>query len=198
MVLGSSMAAKDQLLAWREREELCPVVTCNKGYKMWPVPHFWLLRDKWAIVNLREHYEDARKRGTKLVTLEGGGGDIEYRIDGDMNRGGPMEYRRGEIWNVGLSGMLMVQWAIQMGATELNLVGFEGYPKGKGEVAYFDGRVWWDGESAKDLKVSERQAELLDQMVRACPDIRFVWWGRPLYHVDEDRRNVRIIDVAPH
>ncbi len=83
---------------------------------------------------------------------------------------------RGEYGNSKLSGPLAVYWAINHGATEIDIVGFEGLIELQDGIpggAYVE------------------QARILRNTAAGCPDVTFRYYGELTWDIDGD--NVEVI-----
>lgn len=162
--LGGGPSARE----WYDgaREGADAVATTNAGILIEPSPTFYYLNDMVAIERHLGQAIDARARGTKLVMMNKAshrrhGADVWLPFDSQSGDFKPGQYRYHP-----LSGTMLVQIAVNSGAEEVRLVGFEGYAEA-------------DGERLQSK--TEGQAQMLASIAAACPDVRFVWYGRPNY-----------------
>lgn len=73
------------------------------------------------------------------------------------------------------SGMVALQYALNHGATELHMVGMEGYTGG---VDYFSGRK---SNRFAHLLTRDTYRNLYNRIIAALPDIQFIHYGKPLF-----------------
>lgn len=130
-------------------------------------------------------YEDARENhGTKIVTSSmamnnkiGIDADIILEITGFSD---VAEFKRGRYITGGTSGSHLMQLAVNLGAKQVTLIGMEGYrstPHTK-VVDTFDGRL---GPSFGAKHTEQWYGPLMQQVVSACPDVLFDFYGRLRY-----------------
>ena len=211
LVIGSGPSAPEWLKrvgGWTHS------ITCNAGIKLCPNPDFYLAVDQIANREYRVQAEKAQASGTKLVTLarepsamkERGTTGYDIKITEDPRAlphvGGYGRFR--------YSGPLMLEVACNHGATELHLVGFDGYRKDS--VAYFDesDRLWADEEywlrnRRERLEMTHVVSEeAMGRVANAWSHCRFVVHGPSRFVVNSpnwmgaDQWSSNIESPAPH
>ena len=99
----------------------------------------------------------------------------------------PGTFRQGEYASCGLSGLMCLQYALNHEATDVHLVGMEGY----GESGhYFNGNQ--DCGPEKSVPFTENLIQpFVQSCIDACPDVTFHFYGQLNYKVSGE--NVRWI-----
>lgn len=118
--------------------ELCaptgPVATTNAGLAVYPTPHYYYVTDVVAREKFRPVYMDAKQRGTKIVTPRRNDPAMmraaDILIDCDPGLRADI-YHPGKWTHPALSGCALAQFAANMGARTINLVGYDGYADGQ-------------------------------------------------------------------
>jgi hypothetical protein len=171
MVLGTGPSAE----SWFAKvlPKATHTATCNAGINMLPNPDVYAVCESAAFPAYRDQYMRAKAQGTKLITI-----DRVYPSEQEgfevLQVQGPKEYEVGS-WEKGVyrhgltTGSFLVQYAANHGADVIHLLGFDGYPTSAGP-----GQV---------IKTAYYQGPLFYRMVEACPEIEFIFYGRPRYDV---------------
>lgn len=118
--------------------ELCaptgPVATTNAGLAVYPTPHYYYVTDVVAREKFRPVYMEAKQRGTKIVTPRRNDPAMmraaDILIDCDPGLRADI-YHPGKWTHPALSGCALAQFAANMGARTINLVGYDGYADGQ-------------------------------------------------------------------
>lgn len=157
-----------------------------------------LCRPDWYFVNERRSLDlhkqeraEARAKGTRVVIQRSFRKLIKYHDDSnfcfpyddcieDFSYGSI--WRSHEYWTPGRysqssSGCLALQWAVNHGATEVHMVGMEGYTGG---VDYFTGTK---GSELGARWTHESYGPLVQRIIETSPDIQFTMYGEPLYQL---------------
>ena len=162
-------------------------------------PDWYFLAEERSLDLFESERAEARMLGTKVV-LNGQlrkkirnkfGENFIFPCDEYINEftnGSVMSsykrYRPGHYAHT-FAGGFALQWAVNHGATEVHMVGMEGYTGG---VDYFDGRYGND-RGAKTTKRS--YCHLIQRIVDTHPCVQFFAYGKLVYSLDGD--NVSLI-----
>lgn len=168
-------------------------ITCNAGIKLLPRPTVYVAVDQIASTQYAEAASEAQQAGTLLACLRRDPAAMRERkndhydliIDDDPKSlphvGGYGRFR--------YSGPLMLEIALNQGATELHLVGFDGYSPDT--VNYFDHaeRGWLATEFFGKKQANSHFCHLVTQeafgrIASAWSHCRFVQHGPTRYVVD--------------
>ncbi len=169
------------------------MITCNAGIKLCPHPDFYLAVDQ---ISSREHEDAARKAqrsGTRLVTLARdldaqGERHIDH-FDLAISEDPKALPHVGGYGRFRYSGPLMLEVALNHGATEIHLVGFDGYDPDR--PMYFDqSERDWNGEASQRDDIQRRAPlfhqvaqEAFGRIARAWAHCRFVQHGPTTFQV---------------
>lgn len=210
MVCGSSpLARKSMRYALSERHPQV-TITCNGGHRLFDSrtgidhPTFYFLSDSEAcrIYTMDSSFLQARY-GTMVMTPHR---DLQALKERDVlhadwflkvdRSATPGYYSPGVYAGQPLSGLWMLDVALNRGAKTVLIVGMDGYQSSDDGpvVDYFDGRLGQrNGRSHNDI-----QAGYLESAVRLKPAVRFVMYGDPLYPVPDapNFELVRLREVA--
>lgn len=173
-------------------------ITCNAGIKLWPYPDYFLCVDMNASRDYEPQARAAQAQGTKLVTLDRECSALQERrcdfYDVFLNIG--PKPREGGYGHFRYSGPLMLEIALNHGASELHLIGFDGYAVDR--KLYFDQeqRSW-----SRDVNTTrDRQARAgafmevaqpaLRDVCAAWPNARFLVHGPTLFQIDSPNWSV--------
>lgn len=183
----------------RARRPDATVITTNAGIKLFgpqEPPDYYMVFD---MVSTQRHYEDGLKAqgwGTRLVTLEKSPRSLKlrrtdhYDVFLPIARGSaPKQFIRGEYADCGFSGLYCTMFAVNNGAADLTWVGMEGYRSQPGATVpdHFDG---YHGPEKGVRQTQDVLGPFLQSVVEACPDVRFTFYGQPLYRLDGDNLTV--------
>lgn len=113
--------------------------------------------------------------------------DIVLEITGWADQTG---FVRGRYITGGTTGSHLIQLAVNLGAKHVTLIGMEGYRSTPATqvVDSFDGKV---GPKHGEAHTRKWYGPLMQQVVSACPDVFFKFYGRLSYAVVGD--NVQIV-----
>lgn len=172
LILGSGPSAPD----WYDkvRPLVDKVATCNAGIELCPQPDVYALCEAATFPMYAEQYRKARETGTRVITIDCVGPANKRDMDEVLPVLGPdifdMEtWEKGVYRNGVTTGSILVQYAVNNGATEVHLVGFEGYHAKTGPGQF--------------VKTNNYQGPLFYRMAAVCPEVQFTFYGRPLYDV---------------
>jgi hypothetical protein len=185
IVTGSSPTVIDHF-----EEVVCGVpdaknITANAGMMLYDaigvVPDACVIFDEIASMMFGYSIRQAQRNGMKLITMNWTQQWVKVKADVEITTilHRSTCFHRGEYVNPGFSGLIACQYALNNGATELILVGMDGY-KGRvwyPEVATFDGRSNANGDQA----VREQIQPFMQSMIDECPDVLFTQYGDPVY-----------------
>lgn len=136
--VGSSPIAPDHVASVLPRLRPCTTITCNAAIKLFD-PDVYFLADQVACRRYSRLAKAAKERGpVHLVTMKRDRPALEMRnvqwFDEFLQNGvDPPQTNRWGAYN--MSGAVCLEYACRHGATELHLLGCEGYADG---AAYFD------------------------------------------------------------
>ena len=167
------------------------VITCNRAIRAYPNPTHHLVFDPEAATLLFDDWVGAVKRGVTLVwnpAIEGFEDIPGERLAVDpvfdctargCPRPGRFSYVRGRCTQSCSSGGLALQWVLNRGATDVRVVGCEGYRSNKFKIVedYFDGEMG----VRKGALNTDKQAKLIRSCIAACPDVKFTFYGDLAY-----------------
>ena len=189
--IGSSPSVLQTLPQALAEHDFDMVMTCNAGIKLYANPDILLLCDGVASVNYAEYARIAQMSGTRLVTLKR---ECQKAVS-DRKIGHFDEFLElppvekpfdGKAFTAfRFSGPLCLQYAILGGATQIVLVGCDGWT---GENDYFDSdeghhvqNCHGDIYERSTMKILRPQFR---QMADVCPDVRFIQYGEPTFTID--------------
>lgn len=91
-------------------------------------------------------------------------------------------FRRGTYVAVGATGGHLLQHAVNLGAKKVVLVGFDGYKSRPGHLQpdTFDGKF---GPSYGESHTKQWYGPGIQQVINACPDVVFEFYGRPTFPI---------------
>lgn len=211
LVVGSSPSAYECFRFARYRNPDARVVTTNGGIDVclnrqsdhklksgpqpivdpcWPDVYF--LTDAVAQRKFADVAREAQSHGSQLWALKKKSAAIKAREIEHYDRfvdcvgpGADWWYRQGTYSFVALSGLYTLQIAINEGATELHIVGHEGYRSGPSKcvVDYCNGDL---GHDKYERHMTETVIPFYDEVVRACPDVAFHFYGAMSWHMGHD------------
>lgn len=158
LVIGGAPSAKE----WFPRIKAEKVITCNAGLQVCPNADVYWLSDPVAIHRYKPDWEKFK-------------GEIVCNADIGRERTEFPYLDKGVVFHGRCSGVLCCRVAIARGATELHLIGFEGYrPEDKWQGV--DGKpVAERGEQA--LKVNEAQEVAFWDISKAHPEVKVKVYG---------------------
>lgn len=142
-----------------------------------------------------------KQYGTKLCTIMRSHEALRHRgqedfdiFVGNERRGIENVFEHGRYHDVSLSGIWCMQFALNHWATEVHVIGQEGYRSratrnSEGEFVKWEVQVpdYADGSAyTKDgpLVTAERIEPAMNAMVRACPVVKFHFYGDLSYRVE--------------
>lgn len=204
IVIGSSPSAPEGLRAARSAYPDARTITTNSSANLFTGkdrPDVYHLHDSIAC---KEHQEDARRfaaLGSHLTTLDRTNHSalVGRKVDWFdeflplVNYTHPGRFQQGVYASCGLSGLMILQYALNNGAKGVHIVGQEGYAD---KDHYFDA-------SKPDLGMKKGLAFTRDQIgpfiqscVDACPDVHFTFYGNLNYPI-ADGSNVTFVKDLP-
>lgn len=163
-------------------------ITCNGGIELVPDPDVYLLVDMVASKTFRENAIRAREQGATLVTLhrDSEAALVDRKVhDFDEflrcdSQGEPTKAKYGRFR---YSGPLCLEYACHHGASEIHLIGFDGY-RTLGD--YYKPQPGTKSKSA--THGVERTRDVLQPacqaIARAWHDVQFIQYGEPIFSVD--------------
>ena len=185
LVCGASPSVPDLLDAAYARAGDATSIACNSAV------YRWLIRDELLdYIWLHDHeacrlFSDYAKYlqridGTRLLTLgrdslpalESRGVDDAYEFIEASSPNHTVTWERGKYTNARTSGGLILQYAINNGATEVHVVGMEGFKSTPEAVVvdHFDGRV---GKEQNNFHTKASQSPLFNLIAEKFPARQF-------------------------
>lgn len=167
-------------------------IACNSAIYRWlirdePLDFYWL-HDADACRRYRDYAKYLQRiDGMRVITLDDGSGPdtlaargIEY-ADEFIQAVPPnytVSWERGQYTNTRTSGGIILQYAVNHGATEVHIVGMEGFKSRPGNVVvdHFDGST---GREQNNFVTKAYQVPLFKLIAAKCPDVDFHFYGKP-------------------
>lgn len=189
MILGASPSAQDNCLL--------PVVDFVAGAGksiLFYRPDYYFIIERRSLWLHPEELKLARVNGTKVIVRKflipnvieklqaEGKYSGDYPHDFAINlKNDWKDWEPGDYVNAN-SGAVALQWAINHGATEIHLVGCEGY-RGPGHIDYCDGTA----SNKHNKQRSEKEyVPLLKKIIKKCPEIKFFVYGNSTYKLKNE------------
>jgi len=147
------------------------VITCNAGLRLIPVPDFYIVTDGCAVEDYKDDYTMAQRAGTKILTHPSAAGQIDCPtslIDYDFHN--VTNYKPGVFTHGRSSGVLALNVAIREGATDIHMLGYDGF--GPSEMVYTR-----KNETHQRHGINEAMSIVIGKMIAMHPEITFHWWG---------------------
>ena len=211
LIVGSGLSAPEYFDALVDR--LCPVVgpsattiTCNAGIHLFwtregaPLPptYYWL-SDAKACELFGRYARVAQAEGTKIVTARRNESGLDIRGLGnadmlvDLPERGPgfLPFTPGSYVHARFSGLIITQFALNMGATRVVWCGFDGYRSSPGAGIV---QETFDGRTGKPKGHEHTQTWLgpfMQSVIYGCPHATFFFFGKPRYRLTG--RNLTVI-----
>lgn len=177
----------------------CKTITCNAGLKLVPVPDVFVCYDQKASIDYEGLIRAAKAGGSWLFTIHRDNHEAQVRhkldfYDEYVDFGPALKVPTREVWGKPMwSGQMCVEWACRNGATEIHLVGMDGYRNG---ADYFDERGMTPVLRNPDFPVEVTHSKILPRMqdlAEVFSEIEFVQWGDPVYKVEAP--NWRVVNA---
>lgn len=184
LILGASPDADDVYARVRPTLKDVTVATCNSGIDIEPEPHVYWISDRKAAKMHLNAIRLARSLGTHIITS-----GMTAMYDNDIRDVAHevvcYSLHPSTVWTPGkyvnsrTSGAMLVQYAVNSGATEIHLVGFCGYMTTKQRrcVEYFHGVV--GGEWCES--VMKTYGPLLQNIIDQSPQVKWIMHGEVGY-----------------
>lgn len=206
LVIGSGPSAPEGVRAALDEFHPQLTITTNAGYRLfggeYPMdyPKFYFLSDAFACEVYNDRSSLLQVKGTLVLTPERVPSAIKarkmehadqfIRSRPDLK---PGRYHPGEHAAQPLSGLWILDIALNRGAKTVLIVGYDGYRSFGDErcVDYFDGRRG----HGRSRSHNEIMAGYLASAVDTRPNVRFVMFGDPVYDVPE-AANFRLVRVG--
>lgn len=187
LMVGTSPTVVDTLPQVRERYTFDRTITCNGGIGLLR-PDVYVLVDYVAGLKWHEEARAAQQLGTRLVTLKRKLSVMKDRkVDHfdeflELPNGPPTLTKWGEFR---YSGPLCMEYAVRNGATEVIVVGCDGY-RTNSPADYYDGQDV--GHRRPAMAGPQRTHEVLregfQQIANVWPDVVVKQYGSPNYTID--------------
>lgn len=193
--VGSSPAAPQHVATVLPTLAPCRTITTNAGIKLLPTPDVYFLSDRVACARYMPYAHAAKAQGTHCATLyrfrsalkERG---LEWFDEFIVNGVDPPTPERWSGFNQ--SGAFCMEYACRNGATELHLLGCEGY----GARSYFDQDTRPTDHKIADSDTTPQLVLRTTFVVRCFPAVRFIVYGEPRYTIDAPNWHVHPVQQA--
>lgn len=205
MVLGSSPSMPDFIDFVLHEVGIDIVATCNDGIfeclHQGFYPHFYGMMELDGPKYFGRYYAKAQQHGTKIVTssMATERNDIQLGVEPDVvlpvvGWSDIKVFELGGYVAAGTTGGHLLQLAANSSPREVHLVGMEGYSSTPATqvIETFTGRR---GGKHAAKHTSQFYGPLVQQVVFACLDVRFVFYGKMRYEVRGP--NVRMVHECP-
>jgi len=211
VVVGSSLSVIEHADAVLDAFIDATTIAANAAIKLFEGrsgPDYFIAIDECAGIELQQHIEAKVAQGTRFMSYSKSnlvnnirgigrlpGFEVNTPMPSILLDMGPLTttYVPGEIVFAQYCGLAAMQYAIREGATELVIVGCDGYPGDRPMVDFpvvtFDGKC---GDSMGMVQTRTVIEPFMRSMVAQCPDVEFVQFGRPLYTVDAPNYTVAL------
>lgn len=197
--IGSSPAAPLHVDVVLPRLKPSSVITANAGLKLVPTPDVYFCADRVACRRYSELARKAQEAGTKCVTMHRYRQALEERNvhwydEFIINGVDPPTPQRWGCFNQ--SGPFAMEYACRQGATELHLLGCEGYAA----HSYFDQNERGEEYTEPALRNKIADGETLKQLIKRMTmvlqcfqHIPFYVYGEPCYTIDSPNWKPRCV-----
>lgn len=204
LVCGSSPLARSSMLRALTDYKPQITITCNGGHRLFdsrtglthPVFYFlsdskacemyatdaWYMQERFGTMVLTPRRLDSAIRQRGLTKA-----DQFLRTDASAET---CAHTPGVYAAQPMSGLYMLDIALNRGARTVLIVGYDGYRSRPGEIVvdYFDGRSGIERSESHNA----RMAKYLASAVAARPEVRFVMYGSPQYEVPVGAANFEL------
>lgn len=195
--IGSSPSAPQQVDRLLPTLRPCKTITTNAGLKLLPNPDVYFCSDRVACQRYHDMARKAKEGGTHLVTMHRFQQALEERRvewydEFIINGVDPPTPQRWGCFNQ--SGPFSMEYACRQGATELHLLGCEGYSD---KQSYFDQHERGDEHTAPAFRHKIADSKTLPQLIKRLTfvvqcfrHVPFYVHGQPTYTVDSPNWHV--------
>lgn len=187
LVIGAAPSAPDGLQRARSGNAIDVIITTNGGIILEPTPNYYFISDTLACKIYQQPAREAAARGTVCLTLlRDKRAMLERGVEWMQAIPGGHPYEPFQ-----LSGLWCAEHACRSGATELMLVGMDGYHSDPMQPHYFfncptpDLGVNVIGHTKKIIE------PLTDKLVKKYPHVQWVLYGDPRFHLEAPNWKVR-------
>ena len=199
MVLGASPSAPE----FHKVPNVDVVASAGDGILL-QRPDYYILTEEVSLRRYHDERYEARALGTKVIIRDGlrevfrtkMGSSFDFPCDGYISDFTSGSYQRShKCYTPGkyahsCAGCLALQWAVNHGATEVHMVGMEGYTGG---IDYFNGNQGND----KSARVTQSNyGPLVQRITETHPDVQFTAYGDLKYSLTGD--NVSLVQGDPN
>lgn len=199
MVLGASPSAPE----FHSIPNIDVVVSAGDGILL-QRPDYYILTEENSLKLYHDERAEARELGTKVIIRDElrdifrdkQGNDFDFPCDGYITGFTNGSIFRSHMWYEPgryahtCAGCLALQWAVNHEATEVHMVGMEGYTGG---VDYFTGRN--GNELSAEITLSN-YGPLMQKIIETHPHVQFTMYGDLKY--DIECGNVTFVDSNSH
>ena len=195
LVVGSSPSANEYARLCKYRHPMASVICTNSSGRLFPEgPDFYyvnaLMFGDAKVDN--KYLDDCRRykrQGTRLITVKRSTKAQIKRgtewFDEFLTMDGPgatWKFKIGHYSDWSMSGLMIAQYALNMGAEKVHMIGHEGYRSNgtKAEFDHFDGAPGpTNGEHCTNVLIQPAMQAMID----ACPFVEFIFYGCMNYRV---------------
>ena len=189
LMVGSSPSVLDTLPQVMLDLDNPTIITCNSGIKLCE-PHHYVCVDQYASHYYVSYAKEAQKRGCNLITLKRVPEALKARnvafYDEFLEVQGHGVPSRSQYGEFVYSGPLTLEYACHNGATDVHIVGCDGY-RWNGD--YFDPQTTRTERDVREL--TKRTAMLFGEIAHAWHDVKFVQYGNPVFDILQPNWEVR-------
>jgi len=201
LVVGSSPSADEYARLCRARYPMAATIATNSGGRLFPQgPDYYYVNalvfgddkvDNKYLADCKRY----KAQGTRLITIKRNTKAQVRRgtdwFDEFITMDGPgatWQFKIGHYSDWSMSGLMIVQYALNMGAERVHLVGHEGYRSSEGnpQFDHFDG---FPGPANGHHCTHNLIKPAMQAMVDACPWVEFYFYGAMNYEVKGDNVN---------
>lgn len=180
--VGSSPAAPEQVRTILPRLQPCRTISCNAAIKLLR-PDVYFLTDQVACRRYSELAREAKASGTHTVTMHRYKQALELRNvqwfdEFILNGVDPPQPNRWGAFN--MSGAFSMEYACRNGATELHLLGCEGYTDA---LSYFDQDHRCTEFKIADSETTKHLVKRTMMVVECFKDVQFYVYGPIHYQI---------------
>ena len=177
------------------RHPMAATIATNSGGRLFPQgPDFYYVNAlMFGDDKVDNRYLDDCKRfkrqGTRLVTVKRSVKALQKRgtdwFDEFLDITGPgatWQFKIGSYSDWSISGLLITQYALNMGAEKVHMIGHEGYRSEEGNPAFdhYDGYAGpTNGKHCTNVLIKPAMQAMID----ACPFVEFIFYGCMNYEV---------------
>lgn len=170
-------------------------ITTNAGIRLIPCPDVFVLIDHLAMREYHAAAMKAKESGAHLVTLHRERPMPDRRADDyseHVEVGG--EPTRDSFGEFRLSGPFCLEYACHNGASEIHMIGFDGY---RWQGDYYADRLPSNNQQNGSQRHGVQRTHSVmkprcEELARVWSDVRFIQYGEPTFRVESDNWEVEL------